>query len=178
MVFGIVKAHGGSIEVDSAPGEGTLFRLQFPTLEAVPAEAGGTQPTAAFQPRSLAGRRILVVEDEAHLRDLLAEAFTQHRVQVDTAPDGAQGWALWQGCSYDLVVSDQRMPEMTGLELLHRIRASGSRVPVILASGYGLEGAEESLRKDPGVRLLPKPFTLQRLFSLVGELLGAPSSGM
>ena len=64
-----------------------------------------------------------------------------------------------------------RMPELTGLELLARIRATGSQVPVILASGYGLEGAEPELARDPRLRILAKPFSFKHLFALTGELL-------
>lgn len=63
------------------------------------------------------------------------------------------------------------MPEMTGLELLAHIRATGSTVPVILASGYDLEGLETTLAQDPHLRYLPKPFTLQQLFALAQDLL-------
>lgn len=170
MVFGIVQAHQGRIEVDSQVGKGTEFRIHLATgTPEGPAEAD--VQTRDLAEVSLAGRRILVVEDEVPLRELLAEAFTTRRAQVDTARDGAEGWALWQGSYYDLVISDQRMPEMTGLELLARIRASRSQVPVILASGYGLEGAEADLDRDPRLRILSKPFSFKRLFALVGELL-------
>ena len=90
---------------------------------------------------------------------------------MDSARDGAEGWALWQGSHYDLVVSDQRMPELTGLELLAHIRARSSQVPVILASGYGLEGIEAELARDPRLRTLSNPFSFKSLFALVGELL-------
>ena len=105
------------------------------------------------------------------LRELLAEAFTGHQAQVDTARNGSEGWTLWQGSRYDLIISDQRMPELTGLELLARIRATGSQVPVILASGYGLEGLEPELSEDPRLRILSKPFSFKRIFALAGELI-------
>jgi len=170
MVFGIVQAHEGHIEVESERGKGTEFRIFLPSSDHHPL-AEAERQTRDLVEVSLAGRRILVVEDEMPLRDLLAEAFTNRRAQVDAARDGAEGWALWQGSHYDLVLSDQRMPELTGLELLARIRARGSQVPVILASGYGLEGAEAELARDPRLRILSKPFSFKSLFGLVGELL-------
>jgi signal transduction histidine kinase/CheY-like chemotaxis protein len=169
MVFGIVQAHGGRIEVESPPGLGTTFRISLPLQP-----GGAAQPAAAGEGEegSFAGRRILVVEDELPLRELLADGFTTRRAQVETGRDGSEGWMLWRGSRYDLVVSDQRMPSMTGLELLANIRATGSQVPVILISGFGLEGAEVELERDPRLRFLAKPFSFKQLFTLAGELLG------
>jgi CheY-like chemotaxis protein len=82
-------------------------------------------------------------------------------------------WRAWQAGAFDLVLSDHRMPDCTGLELLGKIRSSGSSVPFILVSGQGLEGAEEGLSRDPGVRLLQKPFEIPRLMALMEELLRA-----
>ena len=178
MAFGIVQAHGGRIEVDSQLGKGTEFRIYLPSQ----ADGLCQNPEVITQNMdeiSLVGRRILVVDDEPSLRELLAEAFTARRALVDTAQNGAEAWVLWRDSHYDLIISDQRMPELTGLELLARIRASGSPVPVILASGYGLEGAEVELSRDPRLRILPKPFSFKRVFALAGELLSTeqPTSG-
>ncbi len=179
MAFGIVQAHEGRIEVDSQLGKGTEFRIYLPSQTDHP-HHDPEIPTQNLDEGSFAGRRILVVDDEPALRDLLAEAFTARRALVDTAQNGAEAWVLWRDSHYDLIISDQRMPELTGLELLARVRAAGSQVPVILASGYGLEGAEVELGRDPRLRILPKPFSFKRIFALAGELLAGeppPTSG-
>lgn len=170
MAFGIVQAHEGRIEVDSQLGMGTEFRIYLPS-QTGNACHDPEIPTQNMDEASFVGQRILVVDDEPSLRELLAEAFTARRALVDTAQNGAEAWILWRDSHYDLIISDQRMPELTGLELLARIRAAGSQVPVILASGYGLEGAEVELSLDPQLRILPKPFSFKRIFTLAGELL-------
>jgi signal transduction histidine kinase len=171
MVFGIVKAHQGWIRADNPPGGGARFRISLP-----PAQEGlwaepSSQSRVLTAGDRLAGRRVLLAEDEAPLRELLADALTLARIQVTAAPDGAVAWRAWKAGAFDLVLSDQRMPDCTGMELLERIRASGSEVPFILASGQGLEGFEEALARDRKVRILPKPFELPRLMTLMEEML-------
>ncbi|MBK8791511.1 MAG: response regulator [Holophagaceae bacterium] len=103
---------------------------------------------------------------------MLADALTLARMQVTTAPDGALAWKVWQQAGgFDLVISDQRMPDCTGLELMALIRESGSEVPFILVSGQGLEGMEGRLAADRRVRLVPKPFELPRLLPLMEDML-------
>lgn len=116
---------------------------------------GGATRTAS---PNLAGRRIEVVEDEPLLREMLADALTLARMQVTTAPDGALAWKVWQQAGgFDLVISDQRVPNCTGLELMALIRESGSEVPFILVSGQGLEGMEGRLAADRRPTSSPSP---------------------
>ncbi|WP_306590895.1 ATP-binding protein [Geothrix sp. 21YS21S-4] len=170
MAFGIVKAHQGTIQASNRPEGGARFRITFPAADGEDDPQPHPKEPLRAETR-LAGVKILVVEDEALLRDMLADALTLARAQVAAAPDGAVAWQAWQAASFDLVLSDHRMPDCTGLELLERIRAAGSDTPFILISGQGLEGMEATLAQDPRVRLLPKPFEMPRLLALMDELL-------
>jgi len=173
MVFGIVKAHQGRIQAENAPGGGARFLLCLPPARQDTPDETPLQADPCGDGACLAGRRILVAEDETLLRDLLADALTQARAQVTAAPDGGVAWQAWQKGRFDLVLSDHRMPDCTGLELLKRIRATGSEVPFILLSGQGVDGLETTLAQAPGVRFLPKPFELSRLLALMTEMLAA-----
>jgi len=171
MVFGIVKAHQGQVHAENVLGGGARFLVSLPPAHMGKAPDPPLPSDPSLNRKTLAGRRILVAEDEALLRDMLAEALTLARAQVTAAPDGGVAWRAWQTGSFDLVLSDHRMPDCTGLELLERIRATGSQVPFILVSGQGLEGMEAALAKASQVRLLPKPFELSQLLSLMIEML-------
>ena len=172
MAFGILRAHGGRIEVASEVDRGTAFTLLLPAGGEAPSEPSGPQRVEPEHDGPLAGLRILVVEDEADLRETLADALTLARAQVETAQDGDQAWALCRSSRYDLILSDHRMPGCTGMELLRRIRGTGSGVPFILASGQDLEPFQAELKADARLRLLPKPFSVARLLEVVGELRG------
>jgi signal transduction histidine kinase len=174
MVFSILKAHHGEILAENVGSGGARFKITLPATrenrdEDRPEKRPADMRTAV---PSLAGRRVLLVEDEFLLREMLSDVLTLARMQVTTAPDGALAWQAWQQApGFDLVLSDQRMPDCTGLELMALIRASGSEVPFVLISGQGLEGVEESLALDPRVRLIQKPFELPKLLPILGELL-------
>lgn len=177
MVQGIVENHHGRIELDTALGRGTTVRIYLPTrhgpqptgAEGLPVQAEGTRA-------SLEGFRILVAEDEPNLRELLVDALTREQAEVDAASDGAQAWALWSSHPYDLLVTDHRMPHLTGVDLVHRIRACSPSTPIILTTGFGLDGRETEFEEDPFLRILPKPFSLHRLFQVAEALLRSQAS--
>lgn len=167
MVRGIVVAHGGDLSVDSAWGEGTTFRIR---LNRAAASALAPKPERPERPVRLEGLRILVAEDEAVIRATVAEALEARGARVVEASGGEDAWSRLLDGGFDGVVTDHLMPGCTGLELLGRIRARDRHLPVILASGRGLEGLEAELAADPYLRFLPKPFSLARLLRTLDDL--------
>jgi DNA-binding NtrC family response regulator len=118
--------------------------------------------------------RILLAEDDRDLRRLNTELLTHSVYQVDAAENGAIAWDLLQHSTYDLLVTDNDMPRVSGVELLRKLHASRMRLPVIMATGT--LPTEEFSRNSwvrPAATLL-KPYTLQDLLRTVEEvMLGA-----
>lgn len=124
----------------------------------------------SFESSSLESRlpyRILVVEDDSIIRQLNEEWLTGEGYQVDVMPDGEAGWEALQLHDYDLMITDNSMPRMTGLELIAKLHSTGLSVPVILASG-GLSHKE--LKWSGGLQpaaILPKPYSKVLLLNAV-----------
>ena len=138
VVHGIMHRGSGHLVVTSTPGTGTRVRLLFPpALRAespVFAEQTGRPPTL----HGGGGRRILVVDDEPLVLKYLVELFRLQGYAVDSAVDGVEALALLQArpADYCVLLTDQTMPRMTGLELAHEVRRSYPRLPIVLCSGY------------------------------------------
>jgi DNA-binding response OmpR family regulator len=118
-------------------------------------------------------RRILVVEDDLAIRQLSAEALTSSGYQVETAEDGAAGWEALQGSNYDLLITDNTMPRMSGVELVKMLRSARMTLPVIMVSG---SIPLEALNGDSSLQLaatLLKPFTMNELLGTVEKVLRA-----
>lgn len=112
-------------------------------------------------------QRILLVDDEKFVRQLYAEVLTSAGYLVDTAEDGAVGWQKLQGENYDLVLTDNHMPKVSGVELINKLHAAKMTLPVILATATPpVDMAELQL-----AALLEKPFGLEDLLQAVEEAL-------
>ncbi|HWG55322.1 MAG TPA: PAS domain-containing protein [Gaiellaceae bacterium] len=174
-VHGIVSDFGGALAIDTAPGAGTTVRAYFPCAEAAQAVApGASSPAAAAPPDAPAAtdeprRRVLLVEDEEIVRDLVAKMLRHDGYDVSEVASAREAVEAGRDGRYDLLITDVVMPEMTGPEL---VRALGEKAPpVLFTSGYT---GEDRLRHglEDGVAFLQKPFTRAVLAERIGALLG------
>ena len=162
VVHGVVQNHEGAIIVESSPGAGTTFAVFLPAINS-PSWSGEEARTLAPEPST--GRRILFVDDEASIARLGQVMLTSLGHSATTFGDPAEGLAALQSNpgEYDLVITDLTMPGMTGVELAQGIREIGSKIPIILCSGYADQVPEETLRSLGIVEVLSKPFQMQAL---------------
>jgi DNA-binding response OmpR family regulator len=134
-------------------------------------EPAGAQATC----RAALSTRILVVDDDVDIRLLIAALLFRSGYQVDTAEDGETGWEALQARSYDLLITDNKMPKVSGVELVKQLRSAHMALPVILASG----AMPEDLNRLPWLQLaatLLKPFSTDELLATVKRVLDAPQS--
>jgi DNA-binding response OmpR family regulator len=122
--------------------------------------------------RAAPSHRILLVDDDIDIRLLSADLLFHSGYQVDTAGDGESGWEALQARNYDLLITDNKMPKVSGLELVKKLRSARMALPVILASG----AMPEELNRLPWLQLtatLWKPFTPDELLGTVKKVLCA-----
>jgi len=138
MVYGMMQRHKGNIEIESAPGRGTCVRLAFPIgkkdLQTIPVVTPQVQ-----QNRSL---RILCIDDEPQVRQLLKDCLEHFKHRVTAAGAGKEGIELFRTAAvtdepYEVVITDLGMPEMDGRQVAQAIKAESPQTPVILMTGWG-----------------------------------------
>jgi DNA-binding response OmpR family regulator len=130
------------------------------------------------QPSAPAPLRILLCDDFVEIRELLATMLRRDGFEVDAASDGACGWEAFCARHYDLLITDNDMPLLTGLDFVRRVRAIPHHLPVIVISGFARwDDADVKLLLEPGA-FIEKPFAFPVLRPKVEELMnGKPANG-
>ncbi|HEX5176450.1 MAG TPA: ATP-binding protein, partial [Chthoniobacteraceae bacterium] len=171
MVFGIVRRHDGTLEIESAPGEGTTI-----TISLLPHEASKATPLPSPAAFSGGPLRILVVDDEPSIREVLRAYFKEDGHFVGVAIDGREGFELFCGGDWDLVVTDRAMPHLNGDQLAAAIKEIRPHVPVILITGFA-DVMSDVGDHPPAIDLvMPKPFTRDALRAAIGNAIARRSA--
>src|SRR6185369_15812704 len=178
--FGIIRRHEGSVEVESEVNAGTQFKIILPkaniaeeTVGALEAEhKSAIAETHHAVQRSSEGPqpKILVVDDEDAVRELLRDLLEAEGCRVYLAPGGREALSLFAVHEFDGIFTDVGMPGMSGWELAHAIRESNKKVPIAVITGWG-EAVGSDEQKQARVNwVVTKPFRAERISELAQEI--------
>ena len=196
--YGIVHEHDGVIEVDSSVGGGTRFRLEFPGLavrrartltpapEALPAynmplknTTSATTVSSGFPNQALPAdrvgpperRRILVIDDEADIRESLELLLTSENYSVDLAENATVGLQKFDSGNHDLILLDLMMPDRSGMEVLVDIRQRDQETPIFMLTAYGSEEVAVRALKSGANDYFPKPWDNDKLLIEIDRMI-------
>ena len=177
--FGIIRRHEGSVEVESEVGVGTVFRIALPkakvSAETVVVETPKPviEMTSAdvIRPRNENQARILVVDDEEAVRELLRDLLEAEGCRVYLAPGGREALGLFQVHQFDAIFTDVGMPGMSGWELAHAIRQRNEKVPIAVITGWGSAVGSDEQREARVNWVITKPFRAERIAELAREII-------
>jgi two-component system cell cycle sensor histidine kinase/response regulator CckA len=175
-VYGIVKQHGGFIYADSAPAKGSTFSVYLPAA----AQRGEPREGPVDHAARGGPETILVVEDEAEVRQILVQALSALGYRVYEAADGLDALSLLRSADggIDMVLTDVVMPRMGGMELCEAARAITPGIRFLFSSGYTEDTVHVGFVKKEGIFFLAKPYGIDTLAKKVREVLdsGGPAS--
>lgn len=169
MVHGIAKGCGGAIRVESAPGKGTLFRIYFPRVE-IDSASTDTIPVQSIQ---RGNEHVLLVDDEAQIAFMLKQMLEHLGYQVTVRTSSLEALEAFSAKPdyFDIVITDQTMPNMTGDILAAEVMRLRGDIPVILCTGFS-EKITEVRAREKGIRaLLTKPVLKQELAAAIRDAL-------
>ncbi|MCJ7421870.1 CHASE domain-containing protein [Sphingomicrobium astaxanthinifaciens] len=172
QVFGFLKQSGGHFDIASTEGVGTTIMLYLPRALEEAATASTPRPPASEDlPQARPGETVLVVEDEAAVREMSRNAFEALGYAVLEAADGKEALGVLDDHAgrIDLVFTDVVMPRMDGRRLADAMAQRHPGVPILFTTGFTPDGIVHDQRLDSDVTLLPKPFSLARLAVAVRE---------
>jgi len=159
ITYGIVQGHHGVISVETEPGAGTDFRLEFPLLG--PAPAFADEPTGT----------LLLIDDDDLFRRTTAAALGRLGFDVEEAANGADGIALLarRPGAYDAILLDLVMPGLSGMETYRALRRISASVDIVVCTGYAADTYMDGEMRGGISGMLRKPFTLERLAGALQE---------
>jgi excisionase family DNA binding protein len=138
--------------------------------------AGGGTPAPAITPARHGRARILVVDDEASIRDLLSKTLALAEYEVDTAADASSALDRVRGTAYDLLIADLKMPGMDGLTLIRQVKRMRAELPVIIITGYSTESSAIEAVNLGVAGYLTKPFRVPQVLAAAAKALGASAA--
>jgi two-component system, cell cycle sensor histidine kinase and response regulator CckA len=179
-VHAIVEQHQGWIEVNSQVAHGSTFKVFLPALAQEPAPASKTADPNHPGPLSASGEAILVVEDEATVRDMARLALEQAGYRVLDAADGQQALSVWERTPLhiDLLLTDMVMPNgLSGSDLAKELQTRDPLLRTLYTTGYSSEVVREGLHLKHGINFLPKPYDSATLLKTVSLCLKHDGNG-
>jgi signal transduction histidine kinase/ActR/RegA family two-component response regulator len=170
--FGIIRRHEGAIEVDSEPGRGTTFKISLPKVMAASATTADAVPDAPGVSACDDKVRVLVVDDETHVREVLIEALEAEGCEVVSAQSGEIALALYDQYEgkFDAVFTDIGMPEMSGWELCTEIRERSKTMPLAIISGWADAISVQTRNAVKADWVVAKPFDINKICSIAEEI--------
>ncbi|HVP76903.1 MAG TPA: GAF domain-containing protein [Thermodesulfobacteriota bacterium] len=163
--YGIIKRHGGEILIESEPQKGTTFIVHLPT-------GYGEQEAVAKEvivPKESRRARILVIDDEDSVRDILSRMLKTKGHRVVVAPNGEEGIERFRAETFDLVFTDLGMPKLSGWDVGKTIKEINPKTPVAMITGWGVELEREKLNESGIDLVISKPFNFDQVIDVVSE---------
>ena len=171
MIYGFVRQSEGHVAVESRPGQGTTVRIFLPRFRGTAACREET-PRPAPPPRAGADETVLVVEDEASVRDLVVEVLADLGYRALEAPDGPAGLRILEGPGrIDLLVTDVGLPGLSGRRLAEEGRRLRPGLGVLFITGYAEDAIFGGPHPDPSLQMLTKPFAIDDLAARIRAMI-------
>jgi signal transduction histidine kinase len=170
IVYGILEEHGGHVHVESKLGKGATFQFELPLAEGS-SEPRRDTPTRAT--RRASGRSILVIDDEASIREVLLILLSRDGHEVETVADGLGALERLAERDFDLIITDVRMPGVDGIEFYNRVRAWNPAVAerIVFTTGDIVNPTTRDFLASVSNQHLQKPFSLAEVRDMISLLL-------
>jgi two-component system, NtrC family, sensor kinase len=179
LCYGIITEHGGTITPSSVPAQGATFVIELPITREVAAKPEAAPAPEPVNPRDGVGRRVLVIDDEDSILQMIEQALTLNGFKVDVARDGEAALRRLNQYHYDLALCDWKMPGLNGEQVYQRLHAADpemSRRLIFITGDVVNERTQEFLKSSNKI-CLSKPFTLAEFRAAIARILSTAQAG-